>query len=99
VRREVGVLPSAFRLFTLRAREGRTHGKSIKVGPPPDRQAFGDLPITPGWLGISALAVGDTETFIESGEETFLIGLAWIEVSSGTGISHGHEDSERTYSL
>jgi hypothetical protein len=62
------------------------YGKSIKVGPPPNTQAFGNLPIVPvGWLGITPLVVGDTKTFVKSSQETFLISLVGVEVSSGTG--------------
>lgn len=68
-------------------RSNGTHGKSIKVGPPPDTQAFSNLPITMSGLDIPPLAVGDTKTFIESGQETFLVGFAGIEISSGAIIS------------
>jgi hypothetical protein len=65
----------------------RTHGKSIKVRPPPNTQTFSNLPIAMSRLDISPLAIGDTKAFIESGQETFLIGLAGIEVSSGATVS------------
>ena len=71
-----------------------THGKSIKVRPPPDTQAFSDLPIIVGWLDVSPFTVGNTKTFIESDQETFLVGLAGIEVPSGTIISHVQSDVE-----
>jgi len=64
-----------------------THGKCIKIGPPPNTQAFSNLPIAMSGLDISALAVRDTKTFIESGQEAFLVGLAGIEISSGAIIS------------
>jgi len=83
VRREVGVLPSA----TSRSIRDDTHGKGIKVGPPPNTQAFSNLPIAMSGLDISPLAIRDTKAFIESGQETFLVGLAGIEVSSGTSVS------------
>ena len=38
-------------------------------------------------LDVSPLAIGDAKTFIESGQETFLVGLAGVEISSGTSIS------------
>jgi hypothetical protein len=63
-----------------------TYGEGIKVGPPPNTQAFSNLPVVPvGWLGISPLVVGDTKTFIKSSQETFLISLVGVEVPSGTG--------------
>ena len=67
--------------------KGGTHGEGIKVGPPPNPHAFGNLPLPMSGLDIPPLAVGDTKTFIESGQETFLVGLAGIEVSSGAIIS------------
>jgi hypothetical protein len=79
-------------------REG-THGKSIKVGPPPNTQAFSNLPIAMSRLDISPLAIGDTKTFIESGQEAILVGLAWVEVSSGATIRSYQGDERCAYSL
>jgi len=45
-------------------------------------------------LDIPPLAVGDTKTFIESGQETFLVGLAGIEISSGATTSLHHAIKE-----
>jgi len=62
------------------------HRKGIEVGPPPDTQAFGNLPIVPlGRLGISTLVVGNAKTFVKSSQETFLVSLVGVEVSSRTG--------------
>jgi hypothetical protein len=97
VRRKVWVLPSATSQDSEPS-EG-THGKSIKVGPPPNTQAFSNLPIAMSRLDISPLAIGDTEAFIESGQETFLVGLAGIEVSSGTTVSMYQGNVRCTYSL
>jgi len=47
-----------------------------------------------GWLDVSPFTVGNTKTFIESDQETFLVGLAGIEVPSGTIISHVQSDVE-----
>jgi hypothetical protein len=79
-------------------REG-THGKSIKVGPPPNTQAFSNLPIAMSRLDISPLAIVDTKTFIESGQEAILVGLAWVEVSSGATIRSYQGDERCAYSL
>jgi hypothetical protein len=66
----------------------KTHRKSIHVGPPPGTKTLGDLPVlTIVRLDIAAFVVGDTEAFVESGDEAFLVGLVRVEVSSGTGIS------------
>jgi hypothetical protein len=93
VGREVWILSSA----TARTREGWTHGKSVKIGPPPDTQAFSNLPIAMSGFSITSIFVGYPKTFIESGQKTFLVGLAWIEVSSGTVVSAFGEGL--TYSL
>jgi hypothetical protein len=86
-----------FKCFTMK-REG-THGKSIKVGPPPNTQAFSNLPIAMSRLDISSLAIGDTEAFVKSSQETFLVGLAGIEVSSGATLSSYQDDERSTDSL
>jgi hypothetical protein len=85
MRREVWVLSSATSQGSEPSRG--THGKSIKVGPPPNTQAFSNLPVAMSGLSISPLAIWDTKTFIESGQETFLVGLTGIEVSSGATVS------------
>ena len=62
------------------------YGESVKVGPPPNTQAFGNLPIVPlGRLGISTLVVGNAKTFVKSSQEAFLVSLVGVEVSTGTG--------------
>jgi hypothetical protein len=76
-----------------------THGKSIKVGPPPNTQAFSNLPIAMSRLDISPLAIGNTKALIESGQETFLVGLAGVEVSSGATISSYQGEERCAYSL
>jgi hypothetical protein len=76
-----------------------TYGKSIKVGPPPDTQAFRNLPIAVGRFDISPLAIRDTKAFVKSSQETFLIGLAGVEISSGATISSGPVVERTAYSL
>jgi hypothetical protein len=50
-------------------------------------------------LDISPLAIVDTKTFIESGQEAILVGLAWVEVSSGATIRSYQGDERCAYSL
>jgi len=76
-----------------------THGKSVKVGPPPNTQAFGDLPIAMSGLDISPLTVGDTEAFVKSSQKTILVGLAGVKVSSRAIVSWHQGDERSRYSL
>jgi len=79
--------------------KGGTHGKGIKVGSPPNTQAFSNLPIAVSVFHVSPLAIGDTKAFVKSGQEAILIGLAGVEISSGTTISSYHGAERGTYSL
>lgn len=68
----------------------RTYSKGVKVWPPPDTEAFVDLPInTIVRLDITTFVVGYTEAFVESGDESFLIGLVRVKVPTGPGSSAG----------
>jgi hypothetical protein len=68
----------------------RTYSKGVKVRPPPDTEAFVDLPInTIVRLDITTFVVGYTEALVKSGDESFLVGFVRVKVPAGAGSSAG----------